>query len=331
MNDMNLRIGGCALLVALASAGGCSREGAQTLPQTMPFPVQSGARHFTLRLKLYVSDPVAKAVHVFQLTGSVVKELATITKGIDAPAGLAVNKSGDLFVANTAGNSVAEYREGSHTPVATFSKDLTGPIDVAVDGSGTLYVANFYSFPHSIVEFPKGSSEPSATIRNPCSCYPTGLTLDGAGNLYVNYENLYWFMYYYEYRHGTTKGEDLGLQSGLKFWEDGGVVSNSAGSLLVANATLPGVQVFAKGGKCHGLSCMPTKTFATQGSPRFLALDAGGHYVFVTNTADNSIDEYSYPAGTHIKSITSGLKSVYGVAVSPPGSPDENRRTEDTK
>jgi len=317
---MKPQILGCGLLLALGALGGCSRDNAQTLPQAVNGSTRDYASHSKARMKLYVSDPAANAVHVYQIDASGPKEIGTIKNGIDAPAGLAVDGSGNLYVANTAGNSVTEYPEGQYDAATTFSSGLTGPVDVAVDDSGTLYVANFYSFPRSIVEFPKGSSEPSVTIRNPCSCYPTGLTLDAGRNLYVNYENLYWYMYYYEYPRGKTQGVDLGLQSGLTFWEDGGVVSSSSGGLLVANATLPGVQVFGKGGKCDGLSCTPTQTFATQDSPRFLSFEASGHYIFVANAAKKSVDEYSYPAGALVRTIKSGLTSAYGIAVSPPAS-----------
>jgi hypothetical protein len=58
--------------------------------------------------------------------------IATITgpnTGLDAPVGLAVNASGDLFVANADGNTVTEYAPGAHgnaAPIATISGPNTG-------------------------------------------------------------------------------------------------------------------------------------------------------------------------------------------------------------
>jgi hypothetical protein len=261
---------------------------------------------------LYVSDPVSNDVAVYQTNGSKQTPIATITQGMAGPAGLTTDGQGDLFVANTAGNSVTEYAPGGTSPKATYSQGILGPVDVAVDGTGTLYVANFYSFVASVVEFPTGSQKPSITISNPCSCYPIGLALDAKDDLYVAYDDYYEQTLVYEYAPGSTKGTSLSLQFAQLRWEAPGLAFDKNANLLVANATLPGVQIFPAG------KLSASKTFGKRGSPRYVALDSTQKSVFVTDTTANAVEEYAYPSGRMTNVITNNLKSVYGVAVGPP-------------
>jgi DNA-binding beta-propeller fold protein YncE len=260
---------------------------------------------------LYVSEPLSNAVKVYRILARSQKPIATITKGIDGPAGLAVDGHGNLFVANTRNNTVTEYAPNGSAPVATYSKGLLGPVGVAVDDAGTLYVANFYSFVRSVVAYPSGSSGPSLTIPNPCSCYPVGLALDAQDRLYVAYDDFYAQTIVYRYAQGSTKGTALDLQFGMKAWEAPGLAFDKAGDLLVANASLPGIEVFQSGHKT------PLTIFGKRGKPRFLQFDRDERHLFVTDTALHAVEEYSYPAGKLTDVIREGLTSVYGVAISP--------------
>ncbi len=269
--------------------------------------------------KLYVSDPIGNAVNVYLIAGHSQRPVSKLTKGIDGPAGLAADSAGNVYVANTLKNTVTEYRPNESAPERTYSQDLLGPVDVGVDSNGTVYVANFYSFGDSIVEFPAGSTKPSLTIRNPGSSYgglyPLGLTLDANDTLYVAYQDFYSQTWIYAYALGKTKGLERNLNFGLTRWLAAGLLFDKAANLLVADGSLPGIQVF------RPRKADPSKTFGKQGSPGFLQFDSDERDVFVVDTADNSVEEYSYPAGTLINTITSGLKSAYGVTVSPPWVP----------
>ncbi len=299
------------LVVALVALGACTTHGSGAIPSVSPLKAPAAISRASSAL-LYVSDPIGNDVAVYHASGSKQSPIATITTGIAGPAGLTVDGEGDLFVANTAGNSVTEYAPTGTSPETTYSQSVLGPVDVAVDGAGTVYVANFYSFVASVVEFSSGSQMPSRTIGDPCSCYPVGLTLDAKNDLYVAYDDYYEQTLVYEYAPGSGKGVLLGLQFDQTRWEAAGLAFDKSANVLVANATLPGVQIFPAG------KLSPSTTFGKRGAPRFVALDSTGKSVFVSDTTANAVEVYAYPSGRMTNVITSGLKSVYGVALSPP-------------
>ena len=297
------------LMVALLSA--CTMQGAPSIPKVAQSQALRTVRTAATEPLLYVSDPVDDSVKVYRAAQRNPSPIATIRKGIRGPAGLAIDGSGNLYVASTTGNTVTEYHRNALSPVATYAKDLLGPVSVAVDDAGTLYVANFDSFVYSIVEFPAGTTDPSVTIRNPCGCYPIGLAIDGGGNLYVAYDDFYSQSLVYRYAPGSTKGIAVNLQLGSTHWEAAGMTFDAAANLLVANATLPGIQVFASG------STTATDVFGKRGSPRFLQLAADERHAFVSDTAARAVEEYTYPAGKPAGTVARGLKSAYGLAISP--------------
>lgn len=301
---LNLRALCAAITIGLAACS--ARSNPPLLPAAHPLvhAPSSGAA------LLYVSDPVANDVEVYSAAGHDQAPALTITDGIKAPAGLTTDGSGNLFVANTAANTVTEYAPKTTSPSATYSNGVLGPVSVAVDGNGTLYVANFYSFAASIVEFSSGSKNPSVTIGDPCSCYPVGLTLDASDNLYVAYDDYYEQTLVFEYPKGSTKGTELDYQMGRTRWESAGLAVDSSSRMIVAVATLPGIEVFQSGE-------YPVRTFGKQGSPRFVALNASQGDLFVTDTARKAVEEYVYATGRLRDVVTKGLKSVYGVALSP--------------
>jgi hypothetical protein len=298
-----------AATFVLLSLTACTLREQALIPSTSPQALH--ARNLTAAPLVYVSDPLDNAVEVYREGGHDQAPIATVRAGVSRPAGLAVDDAGNLYVANTAGDSVTEYRRGGSSPVATYSKDVLGPVDVAIDDEGTVYVANFYSFAHAVVEFPSGSRTPSLTVSAPCGCYPIGLTLDAQHNLYVAYNNFFAQTVIYEYTPGSSNGTFINLQLGAARWEAAGVIFDSAANLLVANATLPGIQVFPPG------ELNPKKVFGKRGAPRFLQLDAPEKHLFVTDTVHNGVEEYSYPAIKLTNVLRTGLESVYGVAVSP--------------
>jgi sugar lactone lactonase YvrE len=140
---------------------------------------------------------------------------------LDSPVGLALDGSGNLYVADSNFNRVLEYNNplGSSPPNVTadlaFGVDSTGknfnslgicagfysfslcpPIGVTLDGSGNLYISA--GIQSAVLEYnnPLGSNPPNVTpdlVFGGCAegasaiglCDPAGVAFDSQGNLYV--------------------------------------------------------------------------------------------------------------------------------------------------
>jgi hypothetical protein len=106
--------------------------------------------------------------------------------------GIALDAAGNIYLANTNGDSIIEYSAGSDgnvAPLATISGPNTGldnsadPMSVAVDSRGNIYAAGTAN--GAVMEYPAGSNgnvAPIATISNANSVQ---LVLDRRDNLYV--------------------------------------------------------------------------------------------------------------------------------------------------
>ena len=67
----------------------------------------------------------------------------TLGSGFSYPCGVAVDGSGNVFVADTDNNAVKEIlAAGGYTTVKTLGSGFSDPTGVAVDGSGNVFVAD---------------------------------------------------------------------------------------------------------------------------------------------------------------------------------------------
>jgi len=108
---------------------------------------------------------------------------------LNEPAGIAVDGSGNVYVANyapsgTYGGTITKITAGGS--VSTFVNEGVGtePVGVACDGNGNVYVSYVGIGNGTVVEYsPSGSvllTYPTADLNE-----PEGLALDSTGNLYV--------------------------------------------------------------------------------------------------------------------------------------------------
>ena len=136
--------------------------------------------------------PIASSTVTVYAPGTITV-LRTIAKGVDNPAALAFDGSGDLYVANvgcpTASSckhiepsTVTVYAPGSTKVLRTIAEGIDQPDAEAFDASGNLYVANYET--NSVTVYAPNSTKVLRTIENGVQG-PDALAFDGSGDLYV--------------------------------------------------------------------------------------------------------------------------------------------------
>lgn len=275
---------------------------------------------------LYAGGPNANDVDVYGARKNNPQPKRHITDGLDAPTGIAVDNTENVYVCNNAGQSahgksvfwtVTVYRPHRSRPVRVYTNGVFSPVDVTVDNNGTVYVANFSS---TVTVYPAGSLNPSRSLHGPAGYAPIGVAVDGrTDNVFVSYDaksgsgGLI-----YRYHSGKSRGRDLGITfSGSPH----GLAIDHAGNLIVAVSNAPSsgseIEIFAPGAKQPKQILMgPFQPFMLALSPdnrRLYAADYG------TGNNDGGVFVYKYPAGTLLFKDTNGAAAgAYGLAVDPP-------------
>jgi sugar lactone lactonase YvrE len=113
----------------------------------------------------------------------------TIGKGYQSPAGVAVDGSGNIYVADPDSNAVYKYAAGSTTTGTAVGTGLSAPNGVAVDSAGDVYIADTGN--DRVVMVPNeasglnGADQTVVTTTGYELSSPRGVALDALGNLYV--------------------------------------------------------------------------------------------------------------------------------------------------
>ena len=123
---------------------------------------------------------------------------------LNFPVGIALDSAGDIFITDNVDNTVREISATTGIITTVISNESTpspgfnGPVGIAIDGSGNLFIADTGN--HRVVKLTIGSGTISTVAGNgaagssgdggPATSaalnYPAGVTLDSAGNLYIN-------------------------------------------------------------------------------------------------------------------------------------------------
>lgn len=106
--------------------------------------------------------------------------------GLDTPEGLAVDKSGNVYVADLRTQRVYLLTAGADSANELPFKDLRAPKDVAVDNSGDVYVIDVddTSSEHRVLRLESGS-EAAADLPISGLHAPTSIAVDDSGTIYV--------------------------------------------------------------------------------------------------------------------------------------------------
>jgi sugar lactone lactonase YvrE len=265
--------------------------------------------------ELWVSDYTANTVTAYGLAATPTPISSdTITAGLSMPVGIAVDASGDLWVANIGGHNVTVYAPGTNTAIAadTISAGLNSPAGLAFDASGSLWVADAGL---SIIEaFVPGTNTPIAgdTITAGVSG-PQDLAFDASGHLWVANTNASDVIAFSVTPTPTQITADT-ITAGLSGPD--GLTFDASGLLRVADQTNSTITAYTPG-TSTAISADTVSGSGGVSSPQHVRFDASGR-MWVANQTNGMVTAYAPGTTTPISADTiSGFHAAGGLAFSP--------------
>jgi sugar lactone lactonase YvrE len=231
---------------------------------------------------------------------------STVGSGLNDPEGVAVDSSGNVYIADTNNNQVLKeaLSAGAYTQTVIVT-GLSTPKGIALDGAGNLYIANTGN-DQVLVETLSGGTYTQNTVGSELSS-PDGVAVDGSGNVYIadssNNRVLKETLSEGSYTQSTVTTSALNGPWRVEVDGSNNLYIADTGNSRVLKETLSG-SGFIESVIVSGL-----------GSPKGLAVDSSGN-VYIADAVTNLILEEAVFAGSYSQStIVSGLNNPKGVAV----------------
>ena len=200
------------------------------------------------------------------------------------------------------GNSGAVTIDPGTLTTTTLTGTLTpAGYGSAVDGAGNVYVVDHAN--NAVLELAAGTFSQSTVVSGLSG--PTGVALDGAGDLYISNGSSVVMV---PNENGTLNAADQSTVNLSGLGSARGVAVDSSGDLYVADAT---------NGDVVELSSLGVQTTIASGltSPHGVAVDAAFNVYVAT---DNAVTQYPFGGGTAVPYGT-GYNNPRGVAVDAAG------------
>jgi len=270
-------------------------------------------------------------------------------------SGIALDTSGNVYVSDSPNNTIRKIdASGNVTTFAgtagvTGSADGTGPMasfsfpwGIAVDGSGNLFVADAQNYtirkitPAGVVSTFAGTAGMSGTADGTGAAarfsFPTGLTFNSTGNLYVTDNNAIRSItpagVVTTFAGSATAGHADGSGSAASFNNPVGMAFDATGNLFVVDSTSGTLRKVTPAGLVTTFAGTPalggglgglidgTGSAARFFGPEGLATDSAGN-VYVADTFDSAVRKIS-PSGavsTLLPPVLNQYRQPSGLAI----------------
>ena len=231
-----------------------------------------------------------------------------VSSGLNMPWGVAVDASGNVYIADYFNNAIKEWKASPQTVSTLVSSGLGEPMGVAVDGSGNVYFTDMKN--RAIKEW-KVSTQTVSTLVSSGLIQPGGVAVDASGNVYFSD---YYMNIIQEWKPSTQTVSTL-VPSGLNVPMS--VAVDASGNVYFSDRSDNTVKEW-------NASTQTISTLVSSGLswPQGVAVDGSGNvYIADANTSPvvNAIKEWNASTQTLSTLVSSGLNSPDGVAVNASG------------
>jgi hypothetical protein len=231
---------------------------------------------------------------------------STLSSALQAPAGVAVDDAGNVFVADTSSKEILEIAVGGGTPTAVAS-GFSSPVAVALDGAGNLIVGDSGS--EEVIEVPLSGgtySTANEVVLGSGFAALTGVAVDNLGNVYVTDSKQSSVAQFVKDANGSYAKTTLG--SG--FTAPAAVAVDGAGDVFVADSG----SIFEIAAGATTSTTLATGLTSANG----IAVDAAGS-LYVSNGTSVSMIPYSNSAFGTAQTLTATFADAQGIALDPAG------------
>ncbi len=249
------------------------------------------------------------SVSEFNSSGTPINSTGITGGGIAAPLGIAIDKSGNVWIANDNNRCISEL-DPSGTAKSSASGytggGLAGATGIAIDTSGEVWVTD-----NDVAGLSKFDSSGTPVSANGYTGGGLGLAdgvaIDASGNVWTTSTEAATIS---EFNSGGTPVSSTGF-TGHGLSEPYGIAIDASGNVWVANAAGNSVtELNSSGTAISGASGYSDGGINT---PVFPAVDGSGN-VWVSNNGSNSITEFVGAATPVVTPIVANLITPYGTA-----------------
>ena len=255
-----------------------------------------------------------------RMSATTSKTQLTLAGGFNSPAGVAVDGSGNVFVADQgAPGSASAVKEipavGGYTTVKTIGSAFFAMYGVAVDANENIFVAETGRGAVNEVLAEGGYTAVNRLDISGSRGNPWGLAVDRRGNVFVAYQGGVGEVK--EIPSGCTSARCVKILGG-GFSGPHGIAVDGRENVYVADSDGDSVKEIPPG--CNSAACVRTLGGGFS-HPQGVAVDGNGG-VFVTDTGNNAVKEI--PSGcvfaSCVRTLGSGFSAPWGIAVDRKGS-----------